>query len=232
MNSIHRRRARGPLIPALVLITLGVVFFLTENHIIEAWEIWKFWPVALVIAGIARVSLRTPGRQVEGWVLIGAGLLFLASSLGVLRIAPHLLWPAILIGVGVTLLFRSLPYSGDAASQHLRPPSEGENFAMFGGAELNMTGQEFEGTTITAIFGGYNLDLRKSIMKFDKAVVEATAVFGGIELRVPPTWNVVMQGAPIFGGYSDETLHPESAPNAPQLIIKGAAVFGGISVKN
>jgi predicted membrane protein len=169
---------------------------------------------------------------VEGWVLIGVGLLFLASSLGVLRIAPHLLWPAILVGVGITLLFRSLPYSGDSATQHLRAPSEGENFAMFGGAELNMSGQEFEGTTITAVFGGYNLDLRKSVMKFDKAVVEATAVFGGIELQVPTTWNVVMQGAPIFGGYSDETLHPEAAANPPQLIIKGAVVFGGISIKN
>lgn len=232
MNSIQRRRARGPLIPALVLITLGVVFFLTENHIVEAWDIWKFWPIVLVIAGVAKVSLRTPGRQVEGWVLIGVGLLFLASSLGLLRIAPHLLWPAILIGVGITLLFRSLPYSGDSAAHHLRTPLEGENFTMFGGAELNMGGQEFEGTAITAVFGGYNLDLRKSVMKSDKAVVEATAVFGGIELRVPETWNVVMQGSPIFGGYSDETLHPESNANAPQLIIKGAAVFGGISVKN
>ncbi len=232
MDRIHRRRARGPLIPAFVLIALGVVFFLTENHIVKAWDIWRLWPLVLVIAGIAKVSLRSPGRQVEGWVLIGVGLLFLASSLGVLRIAPHLLWPAILIGVGITLLFRSLSYSGDSAAYELRPPFEGENFAMFGGAELNLSGQEFQGTTITTVFGGYNLDLRKSVMKSGKAVVEATAVFGGIELRVPATWNVVMQGAPIFGGYSDETLHPEATANAPQLIIKGAAIFGGISVKN
>jgi predicted membrane protein len=232
MDSIHRRHARGPLVPALVLIALGVVFFLTENHIVEAWDIWKFWPLVLVIAGVAKVSLRSPGRQVEGWVLIGVGLLFLASSLGLLRIAPHLLWPAILIGVGVTLLFRALPYSSEPSDVQLRAPSEGENFTMFGGAELNMSGQEFQGTAITAVFGGYNLDLRKSIMKSDRAIVEATAVFGGIELRVPATWNVVMQGAPIFGGYSDETLHPEPASNAPQLIIRGAAVFGGIAVKN
>ncbi|MFZ0591567.1 MAG: DUF5668 domain-containing protein [Bryobacteraceae bacterium] len=229
---MHRRRARGPLIPAFVLIALGVVFFLTENHIVEAWDIWRFWPLALVIAGIVKVSLRSPGRQVEGWVLIGIGLLFLASSLGLLRIAPHLLWPAILIGVGITLLFRSISYSGDSGGYQLHAPFEGENFAMFGGAELNMSGQEFQGTTVTAVFGGYNLDLRKSVMKSDKAIVEATAVFGGIELRVPPTWNVVMQGAPIFGGYSDETLHPEATANAPQLIIKGSAVFGGIAVKN
>jgi predicted membrane protein len=230
MNSINRKRVRGPVIPAVVLIALGVIFLLTENHIVEARDIWRFWPLLVVIGGVAKIYAHRRARAFEGWVLIAVGLLLQIASLGLIHIATHLLWPLILIGLGVILLWRTL-FQSDEPSVY-RASHEAENFTMFGGADLSMSGQEFQGTAITVMFGGYNLDLRKSVMKGDKAVVEATAVAGGIELRVPTSWNVVMQGAPIFGGYNDETQHPEPASNPPQLIVKGAVIFGGLSVKN
>jgi hypothetical protein len=38
----------------------------------------------------------------------------------------------------------------------------------------------------------------------------------------------------LFGGYEDKTVPPrsEDAANAPKLVIKGYAVFGGVSVQN
>jgi hypothetical protein len=63
-------------------------------------------------------------------------------------------------------------------------------------------------------------------------VIFATAILGGVELRIPESWNVVIQANPIFGGYSDETIHPEASSSGPLLIIRGSAIFGGISIKN
>lgn len=228
MRSSERRRVRGPIFPALFLIGLGVVFFLTENHILHGYDIWRLWPVALIIAGVAKTYHR-PSR-VEGWLLAAIGLLLLASTLGFLNISVFALWPMVLIAAGVLLLWRALAPHDPGLTELPKPGAD--NLVMFGGAEIQFSGQEFEGTEVTVICGGYNLDLRNSVMKGDRAVIDASVMFGGVDLRVPPTWNVVVQGFPLFGGYSDETTHPNAKLDSPQLIVKGSVVFGGVSVKN
>ena len=61
-------------------------------------------------------------------------------------------------------------------------------------------------------------------------------MFGGIELVVPDRWAVVWEGQNIFGGYSDETRPPlpEVPGAAPKkrLVLRGRAVFAGVSIKN
>ena len=71
-------------------------------------------------------------------------------------------------------------------------------------------------------------------MKGDEAYVEANAVFGGIEIRVPESWQVIPRGAGVFGAFTDETSAPEANASAPvkRLIVKGAAVFGGVIITN
>ena len=63
--------------------------------------------------------------------------------------------------------------------------------------------------------------------------MEANALFGGIEIRVPETWNVTVRGAGIFGGYEDKTMDSRAAPDAkqPHLIINGFAIFGGVTIQ-
>jgi hypothetical protein len=41
-----------------------------------------------------------------------------------------------------------------------------------------------------------------------------------------------MKGAGVFGGYSDQTMHPPITPETKKLIVKGGAVFGGVTIKN
>jgi hypothetical protein len=52
-----------------------------------------------------------------------------------------------------------------------------------------------------------------------------------VEIRVPRDWNVKVEGTPIFGSLENKCVGPESV-NAPQLLIKGSAIFGGVEVKN
>jgi hypothetical protein len=85
---------------------------------------------------------------------------------------------------------------------------------------------------MTSIFGGGEIDFSQSEIEGDQAVLEATMIFGGGEIHVPRTWNVVIDGVGIFGGYSDKTNHPPPDPPAKKLIIRGVAVFGGLEIKN
>jgi hypothetical protein len=106
--------------------------------------------------------------------------------------------------------------------------------AIFGGGKRKVTAQDFRGGELTAIFGGFEVDLRHAGMTTDSAVLEVNTVFGGAEIRIPYSWTAVVQGVGIFGGYGDETEPPEPAtnPKSKKLVIRGAAVFGGVSVKN
>ena len=68
----------------------------------------------------------------------------------------------------------------------------------------------------------------------DKAVIDVTALFGGVEIQVPGTWTVESQGVGVFGGFSDETRQPRpgEVSREQRLIVTGTAVFGGATIKN
>jgi len=113
---------------------------------------------------------------------------------------------------------------------------------IFWGGRRRILSKNFMGGDIVAIFGGFEIDLTQAEFPSDQIEIEMVAIFGGGELRVPPNWEVIVESVGIFGGTSDQTWHPQSvppgaagtAPSAPikRLIIKGVAIFGGLTIKN
>ncbi len=84
---------------------------------------------------------------------------------------------------------------------------------------------------MAAVFGGIELDLRRANLKGDEIVIEANAVFGGIELTSAGELEGDRAGRRIFGGYDDQTRPSPTAAadeKRPHLIMTGAAVFGGV----
>lgn len=234
MNRIRRRirwsaaghrRGRGQLVGAFVLITIGILFLLIENHVLENFNIWRLWPMILVFVGAAKLTQRTSTGL--GITMISLGVIFQLSEFGYLPFRPYNLWPLILVAAGAALLWKAL-----TPAQEETANAEPESFTIFGGVERRISDPAFTGTEMTAILGGYKVDLRKAQIAGEKAVITATAIFGGIELLVPESWIVDLHGAPIFGGYNDETVHREGTIPAPRLVIEGFVMFGGISIKN
>ena len=56
-------------------------------------------------------------------------------------------------------------------------------------------------------------------------------MMGGFEIRVPETWNVIVELIPFMGGYEDKTRHPAD-PSAPRLRVRGFVMMGGVEIKN
>lgn len=219
------RRGRGQLVGAFVLITIGILFLLIENHVLENFNVWRLWPMILIFVGAAKLTQRTSTGL--GITMISLGVIFQLSEFGYLPFRPYNLWPLILVAAGAALLWKAL-----TPAQEETANAEPESFTIFGGVERRISDPAFTGTEMTAILGGYKVDLRKAQIAGEKAVITATAIFGGIELLVPESWIVDLHGAPIFGGYNDETVHREGAIPAPRLVIEGFVMFGGISIKN
>ena len=105
---------------------------------------------------------------------------------------------------------------------------------VFGGINRKIQSQDFQGGSASAVFGGVEIDLRGAAITRDEIYMEVDAVFGGVEMRVPDTWDVIVRGTGILGGYEDKT-HPSIAIGGvkrPRLIVQGSAIFGGVTVRN
>lgn len=237
---------RGPgtqgVIFGILIIALGILLFLDNVGLFRFHEIWRYWPVALIALGTAKL-LDSKGIAAQiwaaMWILVGAA--FLLDNLGIWHASWGTIWPLAIIGFGLMMLVNALerhstpqgPIAG--SSKGAITDKTLREWATFGGIKRRVDTQDFQGGEMVAVFGGIEIDLRRAaIPPGQEAVIDANATFGGIELRVPENWIVVMRGIGVFGGYEDKTIPPRSEDRAaaPRLVIKGYAVFGGVSVQN
>jgi predicted membrane protein len=219
----------------LFILMIGVLLLLSNLGIFYIGNPWHLWPVILIAVGLAHIS------RISGVIIAGIGAIFLARNLGWFPWDVwHLLWPFLLICVGVVMVFRGCNVSrsdkSDTFTNDTFTISDNvlKEEVVFGGITRKIQTQDFQGGIASAVFGGVEIDLRGAAIQKDEIHLEANAVFGGIELIVPDTWNVIMRGTGVLGGYEDKT-HPSpeiSGVKRPRLIIRGSAVFGGVSVRS
>lgn len=100
--------------------------------------------------------------------------------------------------------------------------------AIFSGSQLNFDGQEFSGGKFFAIFGGVECDLSTALID-DNCVIDATAIFGGVDLIVPEYINVQVNSVSLFGGVSKANKNILS--DAKTIHINTLAIFGGVDIK-
>jgi predicted membrane protein len=234
----RNRRARryGGIVPGLILIAIGTLFLLDHMGFIHAELYWKFWPLAIIAIGLVRVF--RPGERIIGLGFIFVGLVLQLHELGYTNLAWGAIWPFLLIFAGLQIIWSRfgasrVPGMPGVTSSGADTVNE---YALFGGVERRVNVNNFRGGSITAIFGGVEVDFRSADIEGEEANIFVEAIFGGVEITVPERWIVIFQGQSVFAGYSDETRQPlPDAPGAPPrktLILHGRAVFGGISVKN
>jgi predicted membrane protein len=231
----NHHNARSGVVGALILIGIGVLLLLHQNGILHFSDIWRLWPLFLVAGGVVRLTQLGSSSRFMGGLMIVLGCILEASEFHLIPYRIRDLWPLGIIALGLLLLFQSLnpPEEEREGRWKLRFPMPlADNLSIFGGGERHINSPDFTRADVLAIFGGYKLDLRKATIKGASAVIDATALFGGIEIIVPEAWNVVVRGVGIFGGYGDESHLPNPSEQAPELIVQGLAIFGGVAIKN
>jgi len=238
------------MIPGFVLVAIGTLFLLDNLHVVHVTSWLAYWPVIPIAIGLFKlVDSQFTGGRITGAVLLGIGGVFLADNLGYLSLRVEDLWPLILIGIGLMMLWnrthpgpdrwwgmghrlgREWPRGRFAGDMPFRSNVVHEH-AVFGGSRRVVTDQEFKGGRIACVFGGVHLDLTGAAMAGNMAVLDISTVYGGATVRIPPSWNLEVRSAGVFGGFSDQTVHPPPSPDMKHLIVRGAAVFGGATFKN
>jgi predicted membrane protein len=203
----------------------------------KAFDLWDFelffqgwWTLFIIIP--CGISLIQNGFRL--WTLAGliVGIMLLLSSRDMIDgdVLGKLIAPMIFVLIGLSMIFKNLFHGDHGFHSNVKyQGGSSEHAAVFSGNKHQVTGEKFFGTTISAVFGGFELDLRNAIVDED-VVINATAVFGGIDIFVPSNVKVKVSNVPIFGGVDNKAFKSPD-PNAPTIFINSTCMFGGIDIK-
>lgn len=217
----------------IVLVAVGVIVGLNALDItdidifFEGW--WTFFIIIPCFIGIF-----TQQEKFGSILGVGIGVFLLLCCQDILEFS--MIWklglPIIIIAVGLKMIFGGVfRNKSDKVMEKIKVDGAEirKHTATFSGTDANFSGEMFCGTELSAVFGGVSCDLRNAFIEQD-CVINATAIFGGIDIFVPESVNVKVHSTAIFGGV-DNKKHKNSPENAHTIYINSTCLFGGIDIK-
>lgn len=220
------------IILGLILVAIGVCLAgdaLDLFHFNLFFKGW--WTLFLIVPAI--IGLCSDKDKKGDLIVLIIGILLLLACRNIINfeIVWKLLLPAIIIVFGLSLIFKnSIDKEVNKNIDKLNKKLDQNNgyTATFSGQDIKID-EEFKGTTLNAIFGGVKLDLRKATIKED-VVINATAVFGGIDIFAPDDVKVKIKSNSIFGGVSNKK-DTDVTDKSKTIYINATCIFGGVEVK-
>jgi predicted membrane protein len=247
MREKRNHNPAGQIALGIFVILMGIGFMLDNLGWLSFNPSVHLLPLMMIVFGIVKVvQTRTTQGVFIGAALILFGVVASLKAMGLLYVSWRDMWPVFMIALGLMVVFRSVMRQrrGDQPtdpfiiktplmfSRQQDMPSDDSTInvaAVMGGFVRRITSPDFRGGEVTVIMAGCELDLRQSSIN-GEAVLNVFALFGGIQIKVPPDWSVVLQGTPVMGGFDERTVWPPDT--SKRLIIRGVAIMGGVEVRN
>lgn len=194
-------------------IGMGVVFLLAKNHILGLNFGMVFVPLILFFVGMHFLK-------------------------------PNNFWRDNLFSNGQS---NKAGESGDEASGDVQEylasdendaikdkPNRIDAFAILGGGDYSTRSQLLSGGSAIAVLGGVEIDIREADSADYDIELDVLAFMGGIEIRVPPHWEVSHKVLPLLGGVSNKSACLADKMNVPKkrLLVTGLAFMGGVDIRN
>ena len=224
-----------PIIWGIAIIALGIIFggnalgFFDLNIFFDGW-----WTLFIIIPSL--ISLITEKEKLSSLAFLIAGILLLLAAQDVFsyEVAWKAILAVVLVLIGVFIIFRSIIHSDNAKevekkAEELKDDRKMDSqTAVFSGSERAYNNETFQGSNLTAVFGGVELDLRNA--KFTKdTVIKAFALFGGIDIIIPEDIQVKIKSGFIFGGITDDR-RGTSIKGKHTIYLDAAGGFGGVTI--
>lgn len=99
---------------------------------------------------------------------------------------------------------------------------------VFSGLDDKLESDNFTKAEIVTVFGGGQLDLRKSKTKEKETKIELVVIFGGLKVIVPETWKVKTEGVGILGAFENKAN--TSSKTTSTVSVSGVSIFGGVEI--
>jgi len=230
----------------LLLLLVGALLLAKVTNALTL-PVWLFsWPslfILLAVFSAIKHRFRSPA-----WIIF-----LLIGGFGLAdRIDPSLdlsrfVWPVVFIALGLLFLFRPRKAKWERWKKYqeacrrdkgiaIDDSGDRRDFvditAVFGGVKKNVLSKNFKGGDIVSFMGGSEIDLTQCDFQ-GQVTIDATNIFGGTKLIVPPTWDVQSDITAIFGGVDDKRpVHSINPDPQKQLLIDGTCLFGGIEIRS
>lgn len=228
-DSVHGKGIFGLI---LILVGLALVAHNFELFPYRLEEALFNWPMLLMVIGL--FILFTSRGNPAGWIVLLLGAVFWMPRIFDFTFNFHeVFWPALFIGIGILLVIRTYrSYPQD--DKTLADTAYIKDIAVFGGNERSITTRQFKGGSITAIFGGSQINLQDADMAPGQNVLDVFTMFGGTTLIVPEDWEIKVEVSSILGGFDDKRAYSslKNITNDKTLVIKGVVILGGGELKN
>ncbi len=227
----YQIRRSGRILPGAILIALGLVFLAGNLWSFDLWE--TLWPLVLIALGLVWI---VRGPLWLGIVTIVVGGIFLADGLGA-DVDMGTYWPLVLIALGVGILLERTNVRGRRA----RSMPDGQEIltdeestinisAAFSEENRTVTSQSFAGGTVSATFGGAEIDLRQAKLHENGADLQVSATFAGVKLHVPRDWVIHQNGSSVLSGVEDvRSSHPTEGP---VLRLRTSTTLGSVTIED
>ena len=229
-----------------ILIGVGIA-----GNVMNIWDFHLFfdgwWTLLIIIPFF--ISMIQTGFSTGSTIGFIIGLLLLMNYQIDFNFSIwQLIIPVILVFIGIRIMFQGAfrkrinydhNYSAGAnagmnngmnggTGTNYTNSNKGEYSAVFSSNHIHIT-EVFFGTSLNSAFGAIVLDLRDAQITGD-VEINASAIFGGIDIYLPNNVKVKTSSVPIFGGVSNK--HTQATdPGAPTVYLNATCMFGGIDIK-
>lgn len=252
VNEHIKRRRIGKVFGGIIIVLVGAAMLAREMGVYFPY--WLFsWQMLLIVIGLY-VGVKHSFRNFSWIVLMLIGGAFMLEDFMPDMHIKIYFWPLFIIMIGLLMIFKPrrrynseyyrnkwerkfnrrgdknfCSYKGGAASTEDMVNID----IVFSGFKKNIISKDFKGGRISCVFGGGNVNLSQADIN-GIVILEVEQVFGGVEIIVPPNWQVhTNEMQATFGGVEDKRPIQGSGQNLDKvLVIKGSVVFGGIEIKS
>lgn len=223
----------GNILWGIILIVLGIIIALNATGVTNINIFFRgWWTLIIIIPSFIGLIKNESKMWSFIWLIIGIVLLLCAQNILSFSLISKLIFPFILIVIGLAIIFKDVTnrkIKGKVKKLNNENIENEAYCATFGSQNANYAGQEFKGANLDAIFGSVELDLYKATITKDQ-IINASAIFGGIDIIVPKDVNIKVKSTPIFGGVSNK-IKNDYDEKLPTIYINSFCMFGGVEIK-
>jgi len=239
---------------ALLVVGVGFLLLCLSGGVFPiAWKYFFIsWPMLLFVLGCSALCRIHYG---SGIILTAIGIFFLAPRFSGIFPGTALdgqflstWWPVFIIFGGFLIFFSILlkpkklfrvhcHTKGSWEDNHVTTQSENNDGKInykfvFSGTEQVILDPVFKGGNIETVFGGMELDLRRTSLSEGETFLYVKSVFGGVEIKAPEDWHIEIRSDSFFGGVTDDRPKSQHIDYAKKMIIVANATFGGMVIKS
>lgn len=225
------KRDLSKILWGVVLVLLGVIWGINSLGIMKINIFFAGWWTLFIIIPSA-IGLFENRKENKLGNLIGLilGVMLFLGAQGICSfdLIWKLFFPVVVVLIGLSMIFgNKIKDKIDDKLKEIKSDDLEAIVATFGENKIDKSGEKFEGAKIDSVFGSVILDLTDAKLK-NETVIEASAIFGSIDILVPKDVLVKVKSTSIFGGTSNNNRNIESKK---VIYIDALCLFGGIDIK-